>query len=458
MLVRVVANNVLSFGKQKEFNMLPSPKYSRMKEHKYEICGLSVLKLSAIYGANGAGKSNLVKLLALLKNIVTQESLPSDIQKTKFKLGDPAKEAGQILAIEFIQNNIIFYYAIEIFNTHIRTEELYESDPNGDKDQIIFERKTSDDGITTIKFSKKFEEDKENLVLKNVIEKSLTKPNKPILKLLTTLNNPSLVNIQQAFDWFDDSLVIINPDSKPIAIAQTLDTDRNFYNYAEDIMCSFNVGISGIGTEKKKVDEFFGENLPEGIDKFLMDLRDNPDPKKSMVGFRNQKGHEIIFVKENKDIYVKQVKLEHTAYKGKKEYFDLDEESDGTIRLLDFIPAFKDVISEKKVYIIDEIERSIHPLLIKELIKKYSEDKNTNGQLIFTTHESNLLDQNIFRQDEIWFVEKDKSGCSDLYSLSDFKEHHTLDIRKNYLNGRYGSIPFLANFQDLNWHKYDFTK
>jgi AAA15 family ATPase/GTPase len=150
--------------------------------------------------------------------------------------------------------------------------------------------------------------------------------------------------------------------------------------------------------------------------------------------------------------------LEHTGKNNENVVFNLDEESDGTVRLLDFIPAFKDLITKRKVILIDEIERSIHPLLIKELIKKFSFDDNTLGQFIFSTHESNLLDQNIFRQDEIWFAEKNKQGSTELYSLSDFKEHNTIDIRKGYLNGRYGSIPFLANLQDLNWHKYDTQK
>jgi len=87
-------------------------------------------------------------------------------------------------------------------------------------------------------------------------------------------------------------------------------------------------------------------------------------------------------------------------------------------------------------------------------LKEVFTHEETKGQLIFTTHESNLLDQKIFRQDEIWFAEKDKNGSTDLYSLSEFKEHKTIDIRKGYLNGRYGSIPFLANLKDLNWHEY----
>jgi AAA15 family ATPase/GTPase len=88
------------------------------------------------------------------------------------------------------------------------------------------------------------------------------------------------------------------------------------------------------------------------------------------------------------------------------------------------------------------------------LVRKFSQDETTKGQLIFTTHESNLLDQDIFRPDEIWFAEKKPNGSTELYVLSEFKEHHTKDIRKGYLNGRYGAIPFLSNLQDLKWDKY----
>jgi len=151
---------------------------------------------------------------------------------------------------------------------------------------------------------------------------------------------------------------------------------------------------------------------------------------------------------------VKQIKIIHSSQAGDQS-FTMTEESDGTQRLFDFLPAFQKVTAEPKVFVIDEIESSIHPVLIKELVRKFSHDKNTQGQLIMTTHESNLLDQKLFRRDEIWFVEKDQFGATDLYSLNKFKEHHTIDIRKGYLNGRYGGIPFTGNLVDLNWHEYD---
>jgi AAA15 family ATPase/GTPase len=119
------------------------------------------------------------------------------------------------------------------------------------------------------------------------------------------------------------------------------------------------------------------------------------------------------------------------------------------------MPAFRDIVLNRKVYVVDELERSMHPVIAKELISKFSRDADTKGQLVFTTHESNLLDQSIFRQDEIWFAEKGPMGNTSLYSLSDFKEHNTIDIRKGYLNGRYGAVPFTADLQELNWHQYE---
>ncbi|MBC7554628.1 MAG: AAA family ATPase, partial [Taibaiella sp.] len=106
-------------------------------------------------------------------------------------------------------------------------------------------------------------------------------------------------------------------------------------------------------------------------------------------------------------------------------------------------------------YIVDEIDQSLHPALLYKLIQKIMADTETKGQLIFTTHDSNLLDLNIFRQDEIWFAEKDKmKGSTQLYSLNEYKPRYDLDIRKGYLKGRFGAIPFLANLDELNWHDH----
>jgi len=450
MLVRFIINNILSFGEEKEFNMLPMPRLRTLKEHKQNINGLEVLKMASIYGANGAGKSNLIKSLLMLEELILQESrLINFSESRKFKFTKDSKP--QTFIIEFIQEKSVFIYGLEIFNNIVLTEELYISGLGKKENRLLFER-TTDIETKKITLTTPLLTSEEGRVLKRVIEKNLAKPNQTLFKLLTTLDNPDLSEINTALDWFRDTLVIVTPDSKPSVLAHKIDSNQNFKLYAEDLMKSFHIGIDRVEVEKRTLEEFFGEDNLKKLDDILEKLNVS---KNKMIGLQINNGQEIIITKEEDGVYVKKLQISHIGKDNIEAMFDLDEESDGTIRLLDFAPAFQDIAINQRVYIVDEVERSIHPLLIKELISKFSKDTKSNGQLIFTTHESNLLDQNIFRQDEIWFAEKDKNGCTDLYSLSDYKEHNTIDIRKGYLMGRYGSIPFLGNLKDLNWHDYN---
>lgn len=452
MLIRFVIENLFSFGERKEFTTIPNKRLKTLEHHKYNNCDFNLLKIASIYGANGAGKSNLIKSLELFQKLIIREKIPYRLKDSRFKFHNYNDNKSQIFAIEFIQENIPFYYGIVLNESRIETEELYLSGLGKKKDYLIYERKTDKDKNTSIVFLEEFENDEKSQILKSVLLEEFVKPDEPILKLLSNRDNKFLRNIKIAFKWFEDTLQIITPDSKPRALAHKIDVDKEFKKYAKDLMCSFNIGITDLTSDKKDLKEFFGEDNEKELDKLTKEVEDSPQ---KMIGFRSNKGDEIIIVKENGNIWVKTLKVGHIGKSNKSVLFSLDEESDGTVRLLDFVPAFKSVISTPKVYVIDEIERSIHPLLIKELVQKFSFDNNTKGQLIFTTHESNLLNQEIFRQDEIWFAEKNKDGSTDLYSLNDFKEHKTIDIQKGYLNGRYGSIPFLGNLQDLNWHMYD---
>jgi uncharacterized protein len=126
----------------------------------------------------------------------------------------------------------------------------------------------------------------------------------------------------------------------------------------------------------------------------------------------------------------------------------LKEQSDGTQRMLDLIPTVNLIEQGEEVVFIDEIDRSLHPKMVKEFLT-FLMSRKTKGQLIFTTHESHLLDLDIFRQDEIWFTEKNDVGATQMYPLSDFKPRYDLDIQKGYLAGRFGAIPFLGNLKDL---------
>lgn len=456
MLIRIVVNNIFSFGDLKEFNLIPNTRFRTLQNHINTFNNFGVLKMSSIYGANGAGKSNLVKAIDLLQKVILTEELPFSLRSSHFKFQDDPKTSKQLIAIEFIQDEVAFYYALEISKGIITTEELYESGLGTKEDKLIFERKTDENENTTITFLKDFEDDEKGKILKEVLLEDFVRPNSPVLKLISKRDNVHLNLVKKAYNWFSQTLNVITPNSKPRALSQRIDTDPDFKIYAEEIMCSFNIGITALRSEKIEAKEFFGQDNESEIDELIKKLEESPNTK--MIGLRSRGGEELILVKEGDQAVIKQLKLDHTGKDNIVATFNLEDESDGTVRLLDFIPAFRNVTSKNKVYIVDEIERSIHPLLIKELIKKFSHDELSKGQLIFTTHESNLLDQEIFRQDEIWFAEKDKNGATDLYSLSDFKEHKTIDIRKGYLNGRYGSIPFLANLNDLNWHINDINE
>lgn len=450
MLIRFTLENTYSFGDQKEFNMIPYTGHRTLKEHCYKVHpNLQLLKMASIYGANGAGKSNLIKGIVDLRQIVLRKNIPLRLKEGSFKFH--TKERSQILVTEFIEEEIPFYYGIELFQNQIITEELYLSGLGKKEDQLLFERKTSVEGKSDLLFSEAFEQDAKSQILKSILLEEFVKPSESVFSIIAKRENAFLSDVRKAFNWFESTLQIITPNSKPTALAQDIDTDFQLKEYAQQLMRSFNIGITSLSSEKKPLLEYFGEDNTPDIDRLreMLEQSDN-----NLLVIRPQRGEELVIVEEKGELLVKTLKVGHSGISKSNVLFDLSEESDGTIRLLDFVPAFNHLISSPKVFIIDEIERSIHPLLIKELIRKFSSDTQTKGQLIFTTHESNLLDQSIFRQDEIWFAEKDQNGSTDLYSLSEFKEHKTIDIRKGYLNGRYGSIPFLGNLRDLNWNEY----
>jgi AAA15 family ATPase/GTPase len=454
MLIRFTLENFYSFNRRKEFTMIPYSRLGTLSHHKYQNGDVEVLKMASIYGANGAGKSNLIKSIGILKSLVLHGKMPFGLDNSSFKF-NTQETRNQVLAIEFIEQSKPFLYAIELMGDTIVTEELYLSGLGKSDDKLIYERKTDKNNATTLKFSDDFENDAKSQIMKEVLIEDFISHNSTIFKLLSNRDNKYLKDIKIAFNWFSNTLHVITPETKPNALVHLLDSNSNLKNYAEKLMASFNIGITSLDSEKMGIKEFFGENDEIMVEDILQQLDES---ETNMLSLTSARGDQLIISKDEGKVWIKRLKVGHKGLNDKTVLFDLEEESDGTIRLLDFIPAFQSISTKESVFIVDEIERSIHPLLIKELVKKFSEDEKSKGQLIFTTHESNLLDQSIFRKDEIWFVEKDESASSDIYSLNDYKEHNTTDIRKGYLNGRYGGIPFLANLSDLKWNTDDINK
>ncbi len=445
MLIRFIAKNIFSFKDETEFNLFPN-KTQRLQHHKVTISDFEFLRFSAIYGANGSGKSNLIKSISLLETIVEEGKLPTEIDDIKFKLDDENLRLPVSLGAEFIANNDAYYYTVTFDNGKILNEYLAKS--HKDKDDLIFERNFIDN-VQRIEFYKDYyKTDKEKLFAEVLAEK-LVSSNELLITFLAKKYPEDFKSVMAAFNWFDETLVIIKPDAKPGGIAHILDNDTSIKDFANKFIPSLNTGISEIEIEKKKFEEFVGKEDSKLRKRIIDDLKS--EPNKLSLLTHSETGEEVVLVYENDEIIAKRVITKHQNSSGKNIEFNLGQESDGTKRLIDYIPAFQEIISNDKVYVIDEIERSIHPMTIKEIVTKLALDEQVKGQLIFSTHESNLLDQSILRPDEIWFAQKDIDGSSKLYSLSDFKIHNTIDIENGYLKGRFGGIPFLGNLKDLNW-------
>jgi uncharacterized protein len=448
MLLKFIVKNLFSFKEQTEFNLFPN-KTTRLPHHKINLGGIDVLRLSAIYGANGSGKSNLIKSVGLLQSIIQVGVIETGIENNKFKLSPSNKNLPIEMGIEFYSNSKNYYYAIAINNNQVVYEYLAESKKN--KDVLIFERKIENE-IQSIKFFDKYYDDPSSRLFVSILEKKILEKNQLLFTFLNKKYENEFMDVKNAFDWFDITLTIIYPESKSFNLVHILDTEKKMAVFAHDLISSFNTGITNLGIEKENVTEILENSDNVQFKSAIVHLKNNPDSAVKIFHPKTQT--EFMVFNDGDNLITKRLFAEHTNDEGNPIEFTLPEESDGTRRLLDYIPAIESLINQQKVFLIDEIERSIHPLTIKKIISKFSLDEQAKGQLIFTTHESNLLDQDILRTDEIWFTQKDFDGATKLFSLSDYKVHNTIDIENGYLNGRYGGIPFLSNLEHLNWHKY----
>jgi len=446
MLIRFIAKNIFSFKDESEFNLFPN-KTQRLPHHKITKNGINYLRLSAIYGANGSGKSNLIKSVLLLQTMIKEGKIINQVEDYKFKLCDENKNIPISFGIEFYCKSKIYYYSITFDEGKILNETLVES--KKDIDIVVFERNNEYEKQEISFFEGYIKNNEKNKLFVEVLQEKLIEKNELLISFLNSKYKDEFKDVKNAFNWFDKTLIIIEPESKPSVIAHLLDKSQNLYEFVNKIIPNYNTGISRIDIKKEIFENFYNKD-GKGLEKLQNTLKQSP--KTITMIINNKTGEQASVVCEEDNVYVKRLVATHLNNKGAEVEFPMTMESDGTRRLIDYLPALENIINYECVYLIDEIERSIHPIIIKEIISKISLDTSIKGQLIFTTHESCLLDQDILRPDEIWFAQKDVDGSSKLYSLSEFNIHNTANIENGYLNGRYGGIPFLSNLHDLNWH------
>lgn len=191
-------------------------------------------------------------------------------------------------------------------------------------------------------------------------------------------------------------------------------------------------------------------SLREELNQQLTEADEN-----SMIMIETVPGKRYLLMKEEQEqISLMQLKTKHRNDKGQLVDFSISEESDGTQRLINLVPAlFILKKNPEKVIFLDELDRRLHPLLSRQFLEFFLQCKteDSRNQLIFTTHDTNLFDLDLLRRDGIWFVEKNQQGASHLYLLAEFKIRPDLKVEKGYLNGRFGAIPFFGNICNLGW-------
>lgn len=448
MLIRFQIKNLYSFEEETEFNLLTNNS-EQLPHHKKRVNGVDFLRMTAIYGANASGKSNFVKAIALLQETVKRGKIIDNSNDCKFKLSKEALAKPISLGIELLSNSKMYYYTITFEHNQILNEALIETFKEGE-DRIVFERTLVGEKQQIPFIGDNVKNEKERMFLELLSEKLLGKE-ELLLTFLAQKYPDEYTDIHNVFGWFSNTLIVLSPSFKVSGMVHLFDTNNKIRDFINTFIPNLSTGIENFYIKTDTIEKTF-PNIDEEEKRKLVDELKKESNKRVAFYDRHTREEVAIVLNEDDTLYTKRLFTEHLGKNGYKNRFPLKLESDGTKRLLEYAPLISDVINNEVVYIVDEIERSIHPMMIKELIKKISSDPTAQGQLIFTTHESCLLDQEILRPDEIWFTQKDMGGATQMYSLSDFNISNTATVENDYLNGRYGGIPFLSNLKELNWH------
>ena len=432
MLLRIILKNFLSFNGLEQFELFPNHKRVTHSNHIYQRNpNPAILKMSVIYGANGAGKSNLIKAMSFVRGFVLDEGFlnADNIKNWKFCLKQQRAEEPIFLAVEYeTEDNVVFLYSVEINDMGIQKESLKTSG-------------TSNSGI------KIFERTYKQVTLRNDITEEMgTIINKwidehPFASLFTINSSVQLLNdtaITSSEKWFRDKLKVVGLNSFQPDIITRLRLHPEQLKFATDMFSAIGLGLNGIEVKTESFDKWLAANPQEAIirsktekmhdDMVLSKIVDNRNVSAITLEKGIRKVSELVFKQAGVDGYSRDM--------------NILSQSDGTVRLLILAPYLYSAIHEGATIVVDELDNSIHPHLVRGLVR-YFADSETNGQLIFSTHETCILDQAFMRPDEVWFVEK-SNGESHPYSLNDFKIHNTISIENGYMAGRFGAIPFLG--------------
>jgi len=428
MLLRLKIKNFLSFNEETVFDMFPNPKRASFPNHIYSDKKIPLLKQAAIYGANGAGKSNFVKALIFLRNFIIDEDFLKNITLDDyyFQLTDRVQKTISF-EVEFYTHGRYLVYSVDIDETTI-SESLLVSGLGTVTDQPVFKRIGKKLIAKTVQ-----NVDSATKLLEMNTHSSLL----PLNQKFPVLPNDE---VRDAYAWFLEKMVIVTVNSSVPALIHMMSKWPDMMAFTNDVFSKTGVGIQSFRVSNQPLDEWMTHHQRYRDIQHLIEqdpLR--PDTAISRID-NNRNIFAVTMVNGMK--MAQELIFEQIGQLGFKKEMKISAQSEGTVRLLNLIPVMYDAIRHEKVVIVDEIDNSMHPKLLFSLIQFFSATE-TKGQLIYTTHSSILINQQtLLRPDEIWLVEKEQ-GCSSLYSINDFKIHNTINLENGYLDGRYGGVPQL---------------
>lgn len=416
MLIEFRVKNFRSLRDEQVLSLVASKDKTWQDTHTYAIgisAAPSLLRSAVIYGANASGKSNLIKALQYMRGVVTDSATAIQPGQTfavqPFRLDVDSASQPSEFEVTFLLNNVRYQYGFAMTAQRIVSEHLLVY--KRFKPQRWFSRQfDAHSGQDVYDFGPGLKGPK------NLWE-GATRPNALFLSMAVQLNSESL---RPVFDWFLNRLVIFN-EQAPLNPQVSIQMLKQAIG-REDI-CNFlsgaDISIADIDVETRTVPgQAIHFDLIAG---------------KTEVRSEEMEEHTVRF--------------HHVTEKGRA-VFNLMDESNGTRNLLFLAGPVMNILSQGLTLVIDELDNSLHTLLVRELVRLFHRpDINAGGaQLIFTTHDTSLLDApDLFRRDQVWFVEKNADQISALVSLSEFSPRKKEALERGYLMGRYGGVPLLQN-------------
>ncbi|MRS12989.1 MAG: ATP-binding protein [Actinobacteria bacterium] len=435
MLLRFGVENWTSFREPVELSLVAG----RERQHgnrlpqvrKYR---LRVLPVAAVYGGNASGKSNLFKAMMFAKQLVVKGTQPDALIPVRpFMLDPDSQKLPTRFAFEVLVNDVVYEYTFAVTSKRVFEESLTRV--LSTSEHVLFRRIRD-----KIAFDDTLDLDRgQHLPFLEFAFRG-TRANE---LFLTNSVSQNIADFRPVWEWFRDALTLIAPDASFEPSEMLLDSTNPLSSKVSRALVELDTGVVGLGAKEIRLEDLglFAE--------IEADLRQLVRPG-TTVRFRDLERNQRYLLSGDKrgTLKVRKLVAKHRRSDGTEVTFDLRNEADGTQRVIDLLPAFCDIeeSGSRRVYVVDELDRSLHSLLTRQLLGSFLDScsATTRAQLVFTTHDLLLMDQDLLRRDEMWVTERGANGSSALLSLSEYQDiRYDKDIRKSYLQGRLGGIPKL---------------